>query len=109
MQVKSCELTLPKMFDFTPPNAEKLTIDIGSGKYHLLLASGPLNSEDPGFHDKMTGSSEPVNLKLVQTVKATKSALPHVHGILMIIAWIASAGSGMLIARYFKKTWTSIK
>ena len=86
-----------------------MTLDIGSGNYHLLLANGPLNAENPGFHDKKIGSSKPVNLKLVQTIKATKSALPHVHGILMIVAWIASAGSGMLIARYFKKTWTSIK
>ena len=98
------------MFEFTPPNAEKLTLDIGSGKYHLLMASGSLSSNNPSFHQNdRQASSEPVNLKLVQTIKATNSALPHVHGILMIIAWIASAGSGMLIARYFKKTWTSIK
>ena len=101
---------MPKVFEFTPPNAQKLTLDIGSGKYHLLMASGSLSSNKPSFHQsEFAASTEPVNLKLVQTIKATKSALPHVHGILMIIAWIASAGSGMLIARYFKKTWTSIK
>ena len=101
---------MPKVFEFTPPNAEKLTLDIGSGKYHLLLANGPLNGNNPGYHNNQkSASTKPVNLKLAQTIKATKSALPHVHGILMIIAWIASAGSGMLIARYFKKTWTSVK
>ena len=74
------------------------------------MASGSMSSNKPTFHNnERAASPEPVNLKLVQTIKATKSALPHVHGILMIIAWIASAGSGMLIARYFKKTWTSIK
>jgi hypothetical protein len=27
----------------------------------------------------------------------------------MIFAWLASAASGMLVARYYKQTWTSVR
>ena len=37
---------------------------------------------------------------------SSKIAL-RLHGAFMIFAWIGSASLGMLVARYFKQTWTS--
>merc|ERR1712223_788705 len=42
---KSCDFTLPNELKFTPPGgSEQKSYDIGSGKYHMLLSTGPFSS-----------------------------------------------------------------
>ena len=78
-----------------------------SEKQSLLLAGGSYSG--PGglsYHlqDKIS-SSAPVNLALVGLVGGASDLFFRLHGLLMLVAWLGCAGVGMILARYFKKTW----
>ena len=78
-----------------------------SEKQNLLLAGGSYSG--PGglsYHlqDKIS-SSAPVNLALVSLVGGASDLFFRLHGLLMLVAWLGCAGVGMILARYFKKTW----
>ena len=57
------------------------------------------------FIQNKIGSGEPSALGLVQAQGSSSKVLLKVHGLAMIAAWIGCAGTGMMIARYFKNTW----
>jgi len=82
--------------------------DLDSDKYHILLASGPMNSGLLGYHQNTkTRAAQAKGLGEVGVV-ASKSRLPVLlHGSFMIAAWVCSASLGMMIARYYKQTWTN--
>jgi hypothetical protein len=50
-----------------------------------------------------------VNLTSVEGADPTAAALELAHGVLMIIAWVAFASTGILTARYYKRTWVDKK
>ena len=113
MQAKSCQFTLPNELKFTPPgSSEQKSYNIGSGKYHMLLSTGSFSSGKLNQHSGVdrTATSKPLNLKSVGSVEIQgKGWMAQIHGFLMIVAWMGSAASGMMLARYFKKTWRSVR
>ena len=98
---------------FTPPGgSEQKSYDIGSGKYHMLLSIGPFasSSGNLNYHNDRIVSAKPLNLKSVESVELQRKGwMAQIHGFLMILAWMGSAASGMMLARYFKKTWRSVR
>jgi len=110
---KSCDFTLPNELKFTPPGgSEQKSYDIGSGKYHMLLSIGPFESStgNLNYHSDKVVSAKPLNLKSFKSVELqAKGWMAQIHGFLMILAWMGSAASGMMLARYFKKTWRSVR
>merc|ERR1711971_428289 len=80
------------------------------GSTYLLISRGNLEGGVLQFHFEMSPSSAAVNLESIAAVGAvTETWLVQVHGVCMILAWMAAAASGMLMARYYKKTWKSVK
>ncbi len=80
-----------------------------SNKYYLLLAIGPLNGNLMSEHRTKISSSDSQNLTItgVDAKAAEDTTGFKVHGCLMALAWLACAPTGMLLARYYKKTWVS--
>ena len=50
-------------------------------------------------------TQDAVLLGLVQHVGAGRELLLRFHALLMVFAWLGCAGSGIILARYFKDTW----
>ena len=108
LQISTCEFSLPEKFTFSEP--EKTEFNLNEGKLHLLLASGSMSSGRLSKHTSRIASKAPVNLASVSKVEIGQdSYFDQLHACLMILAWMGSAASGMLIARYFKKTWRDIR
>ena len=85
---------------------------LGPGKYHMLLSIGPFESSTGNlmYHSDKVVSAKPLNLKSFKSVELqAKGWMAQIHGFLMILAWMGSAASGMMLARYFKKTWRSVR
>ena len=74
---------------------------------NLLLAGGSYSGAGGiSYHNQdKIASSEPVNLALVSLVAGSSDLFFRLHGLLMLCAWLGCAGLGMILARYFKKTW----
>jgi hypothetical protein len=45
----------------------------------------------------------------IQSIDSDSMTLMKAHGIIMVFAWIVLASTGILIARYFKRSWTDRK
>ncbi|VVC86910.1 unnamed protein product [Leptidea sinapis] len=71
------------------------TFDLARNKYNLMVVSG----------DSMKATGEPLALSTVGTAAASSKLLLKLHGSFMIAAWIGTASLGILLARYFRKTW----
>ncbi|XP_023326976.1 putative ferric-chelate reductase 1 homolog [Eurytemora carolleeae] len=81
--------------------------DLKNEKYHILVAVG---DGELSYHaQNKIGSGEPSALGLVQAQGSSSKVLLKVHGLAMIAAWVGCAGTGMMIARYFKNTWKGTK
>merc|ERR1719369_1283463 len=82
-----------------------------NAEYTLLLAGGPYNG--PGsisYHGgNKLATGTPVSFKHVVkdvvTVSAKSDIFFKLHGVFMLFAWLCCAGTGMILARYFKQTW----
>jgi len=82
--------------------------NLDSDKYHILLAAGPMNSGLIGYHqDTKTRAGVAKGLGEVGIVANKSRLLILLHGSFMIAAWVCSASLGMMIARYYKQTWTN--
>lgn len=80
-----------------------LTADMKSTNYYLLLARG---DGELSYHSKdRSFTGEPVALAQVSRAESGSNVLLKVHGLSMLSAWIGCAGTGIIIARYFKQTW----
>lgn len=80
-------------------------------KYYLLLASGTGVKQDGeggvGYHDIVpVVSAKSGLLSDVNGFSAASKLLLRLHGAFMIAAWIGAASIGIVLARYFKQTWT---
>ena len=76
--------------------------------YHLLVATGQFSSR-PSYHGAGMAlpSAEKVDMTRISSVGGRGDLFIKLHGALMVVAWLACAGSGMMLARYFKDTWRS--
>ncbi|XP_064476872.1 putative ferric-chelate reductase 1 homolog [Ornithodoros turicata] len=87
---------------------EELTFDTSVNSYHVLLASGPFDTDKvKRQHTSRRVSEESLNLNLnyVSTAKEQKDLFVQLHGSLMIAAWLFFVSTSILIARYYKKVW----
>jgi hypothetical protein len=75
--------------------------------YYLLLAIGPLNGNLMSQHRTKASTDNPYNLTItgVNAGAAEDTTGFKIHGCLMALAWLACAPTGMLLARYYRKTW----
>ena len=72
--------------------------------YHLLVATGQFSSSGPSYHGAGMAlpSSEKVDMTRISSVGGRGDLFIKLHGALMVVAWLACAGTGMILARYFK-------
>ena len=67
---------------------------------YLLISRGDLEGGDLTYHNEKSPSSAAVNFASTAAVGAvTETWLVQIHGVCMILAWMAAAASGMLMAR----------
>ncbi|CAG0923114.1 unnamed protein product, partial [Notodromas monacha] len=82
--------------------------DLYKESYFVLLAAGPIRNDGTlAIHTVRGAPGSAVNLTSVEGADLTGEALELAHGVLMIFAWVAAASSGMLAARYYKRTWVA--
>ena len=75
-------------------------------KYIILLAEGAFRDGKILKHRTKDSSSEPLALGIATNLQAKSKLFLKLHGAFMIGAWIGAASLGMMVARYFKQTWT---
>lgn len=82
--------------------------NLDSDKYHILLATGAMTDGKVGYHfSTKTLAGEAKGLGEVGIVANKSRLLILLHGSFMIAAWVCSASLGIMIARYYKQTWTN--
>lgn len=82
--------------------------DLLKNKYFLLLAKGDAEGDQISYHGAMRAASgESGYLGDVAAFGSLASKLLfRLHGAFMIFSWIGAASIGIVLARYFKQTWT---
>lgn len=80
--------------------------DLESDKYHVMLAQGSVQDGRLNKHRSKIVSGNPAGLGEVGPVKAKSRLFILLHGSFMIGAWVCAASLGIMIARYYKQTWT---
>ncbi|XP_039764896.1 putative ferric-chelate reductase 1 homolog isoform X1 [Pararge aegeria] len=84
------------------------TFDLANNRYNLMVVSGNSMKEADrvGFHGlAYEATGQPLSLASVGTAAGGSKLLLKLHGSFMIIAWLGAASLGIVLARYFKKTW----
>ena len=82
------------------------TKDLDHEDHFILLSGGSYSPGNIGYHgNTKVPSGSAVNLAKVGNVVGGNSMLLQLHGVLMVAAWLGCAGAGMIMARYFKRTW----
>lgn len=78
-----------------------VTFDLVNNKYHLLVATGKsLKENSVGYHDLgRLSSSAPQFLSEIAEFQGKSNLLLRLHAAFMIIAWIGTASTGILLAR----------
>ena len=71
--------------------------------YHLLVATGQFSS-GLSYHGagRALPSAEKVDMTRISSVGGRGDLFIKLHGALMVVAWLACAGTGMILARYFR-------
>ncbi|MPC41817.1 putative ferric-chelate reductase 1 [Portunus trituberculatus] len=82
-----------------------IVFDLDKDRFHLMVATGPVNPNGLSYHDKRTVSSGTVALDSFETVEVRSDLFRTLHACFMVGAWICAASCGIIVARYFKKTW----
>ncbi|KAG0713162.1 putative ferric-chelate reductase 1 [Chionoecetes opilio] len=62
-------------------------------------------SDGLSYHDKRTVSSGTVAMDSFEAVEVRSDLFRTLHACFMVGAWICAASCGIMVARYFKKTW----
>ena len=86
--------------------------DLVNNNFYLLLAGGTaVGPNSVGMHSNEGTSHARILLTVPQIVdvETAKNPLKLTHGALMIIAWIGLSSIGIVVARYFKKSWPDTK
>ncbi|XP_026481553.1 putative ferric-chelate reductase 1 homolog [Ctenocephalides felis] len=84
------------------------TFDLRKNPYHVLIAAGD-DAEIDRVHYHTLGklaSANKQHLSDVSGFAAASKLLLRLHGAFMLTAWVGTASVGILLARYFKQTWT---
>jgi len=76
-------------------------------KFHIMLAQGEASDGKPLFHTAKLISGVKVGLGEVGLIQAKSNLFIVLHGSFMIAAWVCAASLGIIIARYYKQTWTN--
>lgn len=82
-----------------------VNFDLDSERFHLMLAMGPAEESRLRYHDNRVVSSGTVSMDTFESIAAASEVFKTVHACLMIGAWICAASCGIILARYYKKTW----
>ncbi|KAG8228316.1 hypothetical protein J437_LFUL007034 [Ladona fulva] len=82
--------------------------DLVNDKFCILLAAGnTLKENSVGYHfGRRDFTASPQHLSDVREIKGASKLLLRLHGAFMVAAWLLCASTGILLARYFKRTWT---
>ncbi|CAG9798172.1 unnamed protein product [Chironomus riparius] len=89
-----------------------VSFDLVNNNFYLLLAGGmAVGPNSVGMHSNEGTSHARILLTEPQIVdvETAKNPLKLTHGALMIISWIGLSSIGIVIARYFKKSWPDSK
>ena len=92
---------MPEKLTFKYKGTEDKPWDLNDPKStYLLISRGNLEGGDLTYHVEKSPSSAAVNFASTVAVGAiTETWLVQIHGVCMILAWMAAAASGMLMAR----------
>ena len=92
---------MPEKLAFKYKGTEDKQWDLNDPKStYLLISRGNLEGGDLTYHVEKSPSSAAVNFASTVPVGAvTETWLVQIHGVCMILAWMAAAASGMLMAR----------
>ena len=79
--------------------------------YYIFLATGPVIGSLLSKHTFEARSAAAMDFRMPGHLPESPSRLAafKAHGCIMVLAWLACAPIGMLLARYFRQTWTSDK
>ena len=80
--------------------------DLGRDTYHIMLAQGTVSEGRLNKHRAKLISGDKLGLGEVGLVEAKSKLFIILHGSFMIAAWVCAASLGIIVARYYKQTWT---
>ena len=106
-----CRVRLDNYIGGRPPLAgsKHFHYELDRQSYHVLLAGGEaLPGGSLTYHGpRMAQSSaDLLHLSRVSHVHTKFDLLLKSHGVVMVVVWLGCAGSGIILARYYKETWT---
>ncbi|KAK4319539.1 hypothetical protein Pmani_009527 [Petrolisthes manimaculis] len=79
--------------------------DLENNRYHIMMARGSASKSSLSYHVERTVSSGSVSAQKFESVVAVSDLFRTLHACFMVGAWICAASCGIIIARYYKKTW----
>ncbi|XP_047539509.1 putative ferric-chelate reductase 1 homolog isoform X1 [Vanessa atalanta] len=84
------------------------TFDLANNMYNLMVLAGDSmkDADRVGFHNvgyESTGAA--LRLSAPGAAAGASRVLLRLHGCCMLAAWLGAASLGIVLARYFKKTW----
>ena len=100
--VATCSFKVADKMEGKLQDGQDVAFDLQQDKFFLLLAHGPGSSSALSYHANRLPSGGEVDLKAFVKVEGASDVLVRVHGILMVVSWLAFVSCGMIIARYFK-------
>jgi hypothetical protein len=83
--------------------------NLGREKFHIMLAQGTVTEGRLVKHRAKVISGDKRGLGEPGLVEAKSKLFILLHGSFMIAAWVCAASLGIIIARYYKQTWTSTR
>ena len=83
--------------------------NLGREKFHIMLAQGTVTEGRLVKHRAKVISGDSRGLGEPGLVQAKSKLFIILHGSFMIGAWVCAASLGIMIARYYKQTWTSTR
>jgi hypothetical protein len=109
--ILTCNFTVAAQLAPVVSGQAQGSIDFVGSQYYLLIANGPMSGASLSEHNSKSVTGDLVNFTVngLDGEVSGDTAGFKVHGCLMALAWLAAAPTGMLIARYYRKTWTSVK
>ena len=102
-----CRLNRSNSIEGEAGGSTVYSYQLAEKSYHLLVATGQFSPDGgPSYHGAGMAlpSSEKVDMTRISSVGGRGDLFIKLHGALMVVAWLACAGTGMTLARYFKDT-----
>lgn len=102
-----CDFKRPQTIEIAEDGGK--TFNLQKDPFIILLAEGGFREGSILKHRSKDSSSEPQALGIVTNLSSKSKILLKLHGAFMIGSWIFAGSLGILLARYFKQTWTGSK